>query len=1000
MKSLFFWKHFSNPTQVVYLSLLSVFFLSLIGYCIAYFIGYAAVINWQTNTTLEALPITIDSFSRGLFTFRVEAESMFIKEMFQASEVKVNLWAANLYFAFLIIAYIVALAVITALSRVWYYVGMLVFIFLIATQNLDLLRLFNQSNSYPIAVIIGLYCVLSYYFFSFNKNVALHYRIIAIAALTAVLASVIYWQKAEIFPVLIVTNLGMIMPIFITIICMIINSFEVILVFLNVTASNTGSFDKSRLRNFVIISGLYLGNLILFLCKKMGFIDWDILYLNMFLLFLISLLLGIWGYRKRGVLNNKVLPFAPLGALLYLCYGIIAISTIAYAFITANQPLIDAFEYAILLSHVGFGFLFFMYVLINFGFLFKSNISIYQVVYVPRRFPFFTVHTGGGLLVMSLFFKLNMYPYFLGLSGYANATADYYQATGDKLLAKEYYLNAVGYSRYNQRSNYSLATLYELEENQAEAQEYYGGALNKNTTAYTYVNLANWYLKNDMLLQAMFTLKDGYKAFPQNGYIANNLALLFAQTNIKDSTYYYLQSASETLRGTNVATSNFIYQLAKDQAYSVSDSIAQHYENKKDLKYQNNTIALLNFLQKPYTAVLPAIVSIDSISPFEYAVILNKNINEIVAHKITVSSELDTLLKRRGNDGYSNGLLLMKALKLYYGNNKQEGIDALQALYHATTNAHYAKMLGIWYYEQEAYMQAYEYFKYTIELNGQEGVLNCCMALCEANKYSEAQDNLTQLALSKSSSMVSLATTLIRIFEAKNVIEITDWNQSIKYQFIHFRKNDFPIENLIALTDKMDTAFYKNISKAELINTYIERGNSTEALRLWESITDIPAENTFEKGMLNLTHLKLLNQLKNWKQIEKLLPNIYLNSDQRNTLAYWNAKVTENSFTPQSAKKEYLEAIRSAPMNANVVIDATKFIAKNNTTEAYELLTKAVKQNNQSEKLLKAYIEFALQLDFSTYAEDALQRLSLLMPSKDFDIYKTQLLSKQTLKIQ
>ena len=264
MKSLFFWNKFNSRHQKIYLTLLSVFILAMVAYIVAYFVGDSAVILWQTNASLEALPVTVDSFNRGLYTFRVEAESMFIKEFFQASEVKVNLWAAQLYFGLSIIAYIVALAILTCLSRTWYFVGMLVFIFLLSTLNLDLLQLFGQQNKYPVALIIGLYAALSYYFFSFNKNALLGIKILSIAALTAAIGEVIYFQKSEVYPLLSIVNLGLTIPILLTVMFIVINSFEVVMLFLNITAGNKSGMDKSRLRNFVIISLLYISNLLQF----------------------------------------------------------------------------------------------------------------------------------------------------------------------------------------------------------------------------------------------------------------------------------------------------------------------------------------------------------------------------------------------------------------------------------------------------------------------------------------------------------------------------------------------------------------------------------------------------------------------------------------------------------------------------------------------------------------------------------------------------------------
>lgn len=979
MKSIFFWNSFPPSYRAAYVGLLSIFALNILYFIFAYFYGDAAVIEWQTQSSLEGMPITLDSFNRGLYNFKVESENLLIKELFASSAIKVNLWSSIIYFANLLLAYCVGLSIITRLGRYWFLAAILVFIFIIVTLNFELLNLFGQANRYPTAVIIALYAFLAYYFHAFNKGVDFLWRFISFIALTCTVGIIIYWQGALQLPVLLFTNSGILVPMLLSILFFVIVSFDIIAFFLKLTASTATTVDPKRLFNFCIITSVYLVNLLLFVIRKMGFINWDMLYVNAFFLLIISAILGIWGYRKRDQINNEFLPFAPYGAMLYLCYGIVAFSTIAYAFLTDNQPLIATFDYAIVFTHFAFGFLFFTYVILNFNFLFKTNISIYKILYVPRMFPYFMVHSAGALLIISMFFKINMAPYNLTMAGYYNLLGDYYYKTKDLPLAKEYYESGVSYARYNKKSNYSLALLHEQNNQSNIAQDYYAMLLGNEPSANIYINLANWYYKNDMLLQAIFTLNDGIKAHPESGYIANNLGLLYSNTDIKDSVYYYLNKATIDNNTANVGTSNFIFQLIKDGGYALADSMVSIKNYGNDIKFKANAITSKSYMGKETAFTPPTIAKLDSVTPFEYAYVTNYYLNQIITKKNVSTALLDTINRHEGNEFYAVGLKQLTIFTNYYNGNKFEAFNNMEALYNSTENHTIATILATWYYEQECYEKAYEYYKNTISKNGQEAVLNCCLALCEDGKYADAKSNLIQLSESKSKSTSSIAATLISIFETASLQTVLSWSDDKKYQWVHFRIKDFALQDLEKISTSIATPFYHNLAMAELVLKAVEQKNLTEAQRLWTAIKNIPGENNFEKGVINYAEMQLAVAKKDFKKLQSRLPSLYLNSDKRNWTPYLKIQLEAYQNSKSDLSKQYLSAIADAPLNTKLIVEATNyFVANNKTEQAYNLITESLRQNNNSVPLLQSYIMVAQRLGYDSYAEDAQNRLSQL----------------------
>src|SRR5690606_30372140 len=118
---------------------------------------------------------------------------------------------------------------------------------------------------------------------------------------------------------------------------------------------------------------------------------------------------------------------------------------------------------AIIYSHLGIGATYFLYIIYNFYDLFPRNVKVYDVVYQPRRLPFFMVRGIGLVVVLALFLYSNRFSYYLCLSGYNNGIGDVYLYEQNILLAKHYYREGIINDFQNHRSNYSLGTIAEKE---------------------------------------------------------------------------------------------------------------------------------------------------------------------------------------------------------------------------------------------------------------------------------------------------------------------------------------------------------------------------------------------------------------------------------------------------------------------------------------------------------------------------------------------------------
>src|SRR5690606_11431264 len=115
------------------------------------------------------------------------------------------------------------------------------------------------------------------------------------------------------------------------------------------------------------------------------------------------------------------------------------LGVMGYFFATSNDPAIEAFEDIILFTHLGYGVVFFIYVLANFFTLLYQNQRVFKVVYKPTRMPYFTAQLAGFIAALAFFFQSGQASLKQARSGFYNAKADYFYHTGAKELAKQYY---------------------------------------------------------------------------------------------------------------------------------------------------------------------------------------------------------------------------------------------------------------------------------------------------------------------------------------------------------------------------------------------------------------------------------------------------------------------------------------------------------------------------------------------------------------------------------
>ena len=600
MSSLFFWKGWNPAYRFTYVFSGIVFIISLIGFVTAWLRGLGNVVDWDVLSELNQLPVTFRTFSDGLFNYPVNGKAYAVSEQFVAGSMQVRPGVATVFLVGIGFGFVLLLSAVTRFDRLRYLISMAVLILGLAFFRWDMLDVPGLGGNYLFLLLTFAVVSLSYYFHAFRPNLPIGVRLAAFGLLVILVFAVLSALSPVGFPAMAVVSYGM--PVLVVLsagfIFFIAPEIVAGLVWItsvgrsDINGPSVGVRRTLGVRNFLFVGFLYVVNLVLVWLKNTRAIDWDILIISPFLLYLLSVVVGIWGFR-RLVSQQDVVSFRDSGAFLYAGFAVLTTLTMAYAFATANDPLVELFEDVIVYTHLCMGLVFIAYVLINFWPIYQQHLPVHRVLYKPKRLELVLFRVVGLFGIVSLLSTGQFFTVRQGMAGYFNGLGDYYTATNEPVSANAYYQLALEKEFQNHKSNYALATLARLQNNASAAAFYFQQALLKQPNPEDYAGLSQTYLQTNLFFEAIKALQRGIRAFPASGELQNNLGYLYARTSVADSAYYYLKSAAGNAHRQEIPMSNLLAFYARNPLVLQADStLAQRVDESAYESYQANALVL------------------------------------------------------------------------------------------------------------------------------------------------------------------------------------------------------------------------------------------------------------------------------------------------------------------------------------------------------------------------------------------------------------------------
>ncbi|MDF9797331.1 hypothetical protein OKW21_002594 [Catalinimonas alkaloidigena] len=483
MNRWYFWKSWHPHTKSIYWGLIVILGLFLIYFTYNFFVSPANVIDWQKISNIEKIKVPTESFRVGLFDLSYEFDNYLITEVYRGSDIQISQATILIQLLAVALSLIVLSVVISALEGFWFYFGALVFTGILISFKFEQLLLFGQADKTTLIIALALYLPAFYYFNHLKPGAGILVRLLGFAVITCFLGALIFVFTEVSTPMINLVNYGLVTPLVLSLIFILLLGNVLISFFLKIITRGNTVGNKNSLLHFLTISIIYLVNVALLYAKNAGYIDWDILYLNAYLILVALTLLGIWDFKDREIQYQSMMSFAPIGALFYITLAIICFSTLSYLYATANDPLVETFEDAVVFSQLSFGTLFMLYIIANFINPLMENMQVHKIMYKPPTFPYGTVQIVGLIGVVAFFLNANMFPLNQAVAGYYNGIGDVYREREDQFVAEQYYKLGDQYGYNNHRSNYSLGTLARAEGDHSLAPFYFSEAIKKKTYA-------------------------------------------------------------------------------------------------------------------------------------------------------------------------------------------------------------------------------------------------------------------------------------------------------------------------------------------------------------------------------------------------------------------------------------------------------------------------------------------------------------------------------------
>ena len=919
---------------------LGLYVLAILAFCFFYFNGYDSSISWGIIAKANSENLLIHSFQKGPFLLDFKGLIYKLSEIFSAGPIERHLAVDAIFIAIYFFGISAIIAVSSTLSRGAFIGISIVIVFFFFFLRMEEIGAFGfpASSKYATSILFLSYLIPAYIFQAFWR-IPLVYRILILSGITFLL-----WLFIGIPSGLLVDHLitnGYFSFQVLALLFLILIAEENVFGILYLISRVKGS--KNSERHLMIFGFCYLLLIGLYYADMADLVPLDVRFFDPFVLFVISSVIACWSFWYKESGFSKFIE--PGNArVLFFSLGLITLSFLAHNMFRGNDPAYQNFLYFIIYTHLAFGTFFLAYIILNFINPLNKGLQVFKIVYHSQNFPYISARLAGFAAIAAFFFLAQKQPYFLMRSGHYNYLGVQAQTEGDQNLAVRYFEEARIFGRDNHFSNYQLG-MHHLEKEEFQIANFrFQRATYRYPSPQAYINQSRTAEMMDENTEAIVALRSGLLDFPNNGYIKNNLGLLYTEIGSLDSARKYLANASSTGSWNEANHTNYL--AVRDDADSTSLSEIYEIEN---LAVKSNVLSAALKNKVPASLPLDTITFNESELPLHKGTYLvnyswtsddpEENNFLLNAINVPMNEELFRSAKqavafRSYLMGNINQAFILMDDMIFQGSNLWKGV--------------FYNQKGKMALEQHILPLARQCFEEAISYGNQEARINLVATLLELNEMEHLYQSLDQFAV-------------------------------IDSFFVSLKKDIQTMESGTDLSEEMTQSYvyyhYASLDK-ETIGQILKKADQLYIEGLWMKIYK---EKLIEDPASSEDYVKLFNP--------------YLN-DEEWDLQLATLDLIQGKMPDSTTFKKLTELAEMNAFNVPLIIEVARRVSSEANMKAYDLLVKATDANPNHQELMKAYIEESVKQRLFNYAESGLDRLELLMNPTEFFVFKARIVDQ------
>ena len=998
----------NKDTRYPFLFLAFTTLLALAAAIYYYFTGDDLVVPWEIITEAQAVNLPVERINVLLEEIPVQLKGFIITEHFEAGLPRPNIYAAQLFLVILAISLIYFLALISTFRQLSFFAAIGLLMLFLTTFNFDLLGIFGSQKQYLLISILTLLVGTTFLLQAFLIRVTFTTRLALFTSLVAGIGFFLYLASPltgnqVTLHLLHYSSSGCIVAALLFIFWVAFENIHGLLWF-NTQAENPQR--RYGLKQFLLITGLYLLNLILLYARQANLFNFDIILLNSFLILLCSAIIGFWGTRRREGLYGGWFSFQNGASILYLVLAAITFLSIGYAFATANDSLARTFTDFIVYTHLAYGLIFLIYILINFGRLMNQKLRVYRVVFEPKVIPFYTVYIMGTILLVALLFRTNYVVYDRALAGYYNYLGDFYKSTDSDILALKFYAESSVYEHNNVKAAYAQAAIYREKDYWQSEINQLNEALKLYPNPKLYTRLANKYPDQQHFFDRMFALKEGLRKFPENVPLLNNQALVFAATSMVDSADYFFDRAAKQDHWETTITSNRLAFYLLSGLGKQAITLAQEQQAAPHLPLTSNLLLLEGFTRQKLETAPLSVPTVRRLRPEDFTGFYHGVIQKRIPASKLVLDRINYYLAKEENQQYHLDLKLMKAVVQQRLNQTLAARTTLENLAgtEETYSAYLLDLIGLQLLPQQLYATAADHFRQAQAKGLPDAALHHLYALAFLpDRATDALLLASQLAESDNPAVAAQANRLSFLMQASpsQVMEINSDSAKVQYLQLNRFNNSLTGEEFAAIASTVKNPELKKLSQKELAAYHVASHNWPAAMRELENLLPQLDQENQLLSEVNVLQAEIMLQNNQLPQLTKALSRMHFQGQDLNLKKYYQAVLAERTGKMVDAGQYYNQAVTAMPYHVPSVLAAADFYNNKvkRKSRAYDILLNSITYNPNEPSVYKAYILQSVEVGYGGFAETALEELAKLISPAEMAAFRQEYEAKVTARL-